>query len=260
MIVYFTGTGNSRYCAQFLADRLQDTATDAFPFIRNKVAAALTSETPWIFVSPTYSWQMPHIFADFIRQTRFLDNQDAYFILTCGGETGYADQQIEALCKEKGLHFRGVWPTIMPDNYIIMFPAPDPNKSRQILTKATDSLTQAASIIRDRQDFPALSHNWLDRIKSGIINQGFYRFQIKTAPFHATNSCISCGKCVRVCPLNNIHMKNGRPVWGNNCTHCTACLNGCPSVAIEYGKKTRGKNRYQCPEYQKQGKGSAGKG
>ncbi|HIT80575.1 MAG TPA: EFR1 family ferrodoxin [Candidatus Faecivivens stercorigallinarum] len=260
MIIYFSATGNSRYAAQMLADQLNEPVTDAGAWIKNNQKGEFYSETPWIFVSPTYSWQMPHIFADFIRQTRFLDNQDAYFILTCGGETGYADQQIEALCKEKGLHFRGVWPTIMPDNYIIMFPAPDPNKSRQILTKATDSLTQAASIIRDRQDFPALSHNWLDRIKSGIINQGFYRFQIKTAPFHATNSCISCGKCVRVCPLNNIHMKNGRPVWGNNCTHCTACLNGCPSVAIEYGKKTRGKNRYQCPEYQKQGKGSAGKG
>ena len=193
MIIYFSATGNSRYAAQMLADQLHEPVTDAGAWIKNNQKGEFYSETPWIFVSPTYSWQMPHIFADFIRQTRFLDNQDAYFILTCGGETGYADQQIEALCKEKGLHFRGVWPTIMPDNYIIMFPAPDPNKSRQILTKATDSLTQAASIIRDRQDFPALSHNWLDRIKSGIINQGFYRFQIKTAPFHATNSCSRYG-------------------------------------------------------------------
>lgn len=55
MIVYFTGTGNSRYCAEFLADRLQDSCTDAFHFIRDGIAADLSSEKPWVFVSPTLS-------------------------------------------------------------------------------------------------------------------------------------------------------------------------------------------------------------
>lgn len=89
MIVYFTGTGNSRYCAHFLADRLQDTATDAFPFIRNKVAAALTSETPWIFVAPTYAWQLPHIFES-ISAVRplYQGNQNAYFVRPAAAEIG----------------------------------------------------------------------------------------------------------------------------------------------------------------------------
>lgn len=254
MIIYFSATGNSRFAAHLLADQLNEPITDAGAWIKNNQKGEFYSQTPWIFVAPTYSWQMPHIFADFIRETRFLDNRDAYFILTCGGETGNADQEISALCKEKELNFHGVWPTVMPDNYIIMFPSPAPDKCPQMMEKAADSLKKAADCIRKGQDFPAVPHNWLDKLKSGIVNQGFYRFQIKTTPFYTTERCTGCGKCVRLCPLNNIHLKNGQPVWGSNCTHCTACLNGCPTAAIEYGRKTKGKRRYQCPEYQKPSK------
>lgn len=254
MIIYFSATGNSRFAAHLLADQLNEPITDAGAWIKNNQKGEFYSQTPWVFVAPTYSWQMPHIFADFIRETRFLDNREAYFILTCGGETGNADQEISALCKEKGLNFHGVWPTVMPDNYIIMFPSPAPDKCPQMMEKAADSLKKAADCIRKGQDFPAVPHNWLDKLKSGIVNQGFYRFQIKTTPFYTTERCTGCGKCVRLCPLNNIHLKNGQPVWGSNCTHCTACLNGCPTAAIEYGRKTKGKRRYQCPEYQKPSK------
>ena len=254
MIIYFSATGNSRFAAHLLADQLNEPITDAGAWIKNNQKGEFYSQTPWIFVAPTYSWQMPHIFADFIRETRFLDNRDAYFILTCGGETGNPDQEISALCKEKGLNFHGVWPTVMPDNYIIMFPSPATDKCPQMMEKAADSLKKAAYCIRKGQDFPAVPHNWLDKLKSGIVNQGFYRFQIKTTPFYTTERCTGCGKCVRLCPLNNIHLKNGQPVWGSNCTHCTACLNGCPTAAIEYGRKTKGKRRYQCPAYQKPSK------
>ena len=60
--------------------------------------------------------------------------------------------------------------------------------------------------------------------------------------------CTGCGACVRACMLNNVSLTDGRPVWGKNCTHCMACICGCPQKAIEYGKKSVGKPRYQCPE------------
>lgn len=44
--------------------------------------------------------------------------------------------------------------------------------------------------------------------------------------------------------MNNIHLENGKPLWGKNCTHCMACICYCPKEAIEYGKKSRGKPRY----------------
>ena len=72
---------------------------------------------------------------------------------------------------------------------------------------------------------------------SGPVNPAFYRFFVKADAFRATDACIECGKCVERCPLNNIRLENGKPVWGKHCTHCMACICDCPKEAIEYIEK-----------------------
>ncbi|MGN0634034.1 MAG: EFR1 family ferrodoxin [Oscillospiraceae bacterium] len=67
---------------------------------------------------------------------------------------------------------------------------------------------------------------------------------ISAKKFYVSDKCSGCGKCAERCPLNNIKTAGGKPVWGNDCTHCMACIAGCPNEAIEYGKKTIGKPRY----------------
>lgn len=247
MIVYFSGTGNSRYCAKLLAEWLDDTVLDAIPFIREGRAAELASDAPWIFVAPVYSWQLPHVFADFIRSGSFSGSRDAYFVITCGNDIGAAADGVHALCAEKGFCDQGTLPVVMPENYIAMFQAPEREKALQIIAAARPVLEAAAACIREGKPFPPLRSGPLDRLKSGLINRAFYRFQVKTGPFAAGDACISCGKCERVCPLGTIRMQAGRPVWGARCTHCMACICGCPTGAIEYGRASRGKPRYQCP-------------
>ena len=70
MIVYFSATGNSQFCAEWLADHRKDDLLDTFYYIRHGVSAELQSETPWVFVMPTYCWQMPRIVEDFIQNFR----------------------------------------------------------------------------------------------------------------------------------------------------------------------------------------------
>ena len=88
----------------------------------------------------------------------------------------------------------------------------------------------------------------MDRLNSGIVNDLFYWTTVRTKKFRSTEACVSCGRCAAVCPLGNIRMESGRPVWGENCTHCMACISRCPCSAIEYGQKTVGKVRYVCPK------------
>ena len=77
-------------------------------YIKNCIAADLISGKPWVFVGPTYAWQLPRVFDQFIRSGSFNGNQDAYFVLTCGSEIGNAGKTLEALCHDVWLTYRGI--------------------------------------------------------------------------------------------------------------------------------------------------------
>ena len=244
MVVYYTGTGNSRYVAQRFAAALGDDLITANEYIKNDTPAALHSDRPWVFVSPTYGWQIPHIFADFLRRGSFTGSREAYFVMTCGSEIGNADRYNRDLCTEKGLACMGTAQIVMPENYIAMFSAPQADKARQIVAKAEPSIDRAIAAIQRNQPFAPAWNNLYDRFMSGPVNPIFYKFFVKADAFTVSDACIGCGQCAKRCPMNNITLKDGKSVWGKNCTHCMACICYCPVSAIEYGKKSVGQPRY----------------
>ena len=248
MIVYFSGTGNSRYAAEFLARHLEDACIDAFHFIRDGIAAEFISGKPWIFVSPTYAWQLPRVFADFIRSGNFDGHEDAYFVMTCGSSIGGAGAYNAALCREKGLHYRGTLQVTMPENYVAMFPVPEEDEARRIVHAAQRSLKKALRHIAAEENFPDKNAGLGGKMMSGIVNGLFYPLFVADKKFRVSDACISCGKCAEGCVTNSIHMAGGRPVWTGRCTHCMACICSCPTAAIEYGRASVGKPRYHCPE------------
>ncbi len=97
-------------------------------------------------------------------------------------------------------------------------------------------------IIRDNQPLPKKQPG--KAMRSKVLNPIMYSMMISAKGFRVTDQCTGCGQCEQRCPLNNIKPANGKPVWGNQCTHCMACIAGCPHEAIEYGKKTVGKPRH----------------
>ncbi len=251
MVVYFSGTGNSRYCAQMIAAQLGDEITDSFHFIRDGIAADLCSERPWIFAAPTYGWQLPHIFSSFIKSGSFAGSKKAYFVMTCGSEIGSAGSKIKELCTEKGFDYQGVLQVVMPENYIAMFNVPDNAECERIIAAAQPSIKSGIGCIKLGKAFPAQKNSAADKLKTSAVNPLFYALFVKAKLFYATDACTGCGKCTLVCPMNNIRLADGKPVWGKSCTHCMSCICGCPTEAIEYGKASLGKPRYGCIQYSK---------
>lgn len=66
--------------------------------------------------------------------------------------------------------------------------------------------------------------------------------------FTVNDKCTSCNICERVCPVHNIRMENGKPNWQGNCEHCLACIQWCPTEAIQYGTITTNRKRYHHPD------------
>ena len=62
MIYYFSGTGNSKYVAQRLAEALDDSAVS----VSDNPIREIPGGEPVGFVSPTYFWGLPWLLADFV--------------------------------------------------------------------------------------------------------------------------------------------------------------------------------------------------
>ena len=244
MVLYFSGTGNSRYVAHRIADALDDELFSMNDRIKAEDTLPVKTGERLVVVTPTYAWRIPRLVENWLRRTEFPGVKQAWFVMTCGGEIGNAAKYNRALCREKQLTYMGTAHIVMPENYIAMFNAPQAEEARQIVAKAEPVIDRAASAIATDQAFPPPRGNLYDRFMSGPVNPIFYSVCVKAKAFAAGDVCTGCGQCVKLCPTNNITIQNGRPVWGGDCTHCMACICRCPAEAIEYGKKSMGRPRY----------------
>ena len=244
MVLYSSGTGNSRYVAQRIAVALGDELLSMNDHIKEGEPSPVASDERLVIVTPTYAWRIPRIVRDWLLKTDFPNAKQAWFVMTCGSEIDNAAQYNRALCQEKQLTYMGTAQIIMPENYIAMFNAPQAEEARQIVARAEPDIDRAISAIKAGQKFAPTRNNLYDRFMSGPVNPIFYSCFVKAKAFAASDACTGCGQCAKRCPTNNSTIQNGKPVWGGDCTHCMACICYCPTEAIEYGKKSLGKPRY----------------
>ena len=244
MILYFSGTGNSKYVAKRIADALGDALVNLNDRIKSGDTSPVETGERVIIVTPTYAWRIPRVVRDWLRKTELRGAKQAWFVMTCGSEIGNADKYNRELCAEKAISCMGTAQIIMPENYIAMFGVPQADEARRIVTKAEPDIDRAIAALREGLPFPPTRNNLYDRMMSGPVNPLFYSCFVKDRAFTAGPACTGCGLCAKRCPTNNISLRNGRPIWGGSCTHCLACICYCPAEAVEYGRKSRGKPRY----------------
>ncbi len=250
MVLFFTGTGNSEYCAEFIADRLGEECFDLADRIKKKDFSPLESENPWIICAPTYAWRMPAVVTEFLEKTQLTGSNEVYFVMTCGGQIGKAEKYNLELCGKIGKSYKGTAKVKMAENYLAMFEVTTVEEEELLMKKACENLEHVSSLIKKGESLPAVKEGAIGALLSGKINEMFNRFYLRDKKFTVKDSCTSCGVCVKACPLSNIEIKNGKPHWLGNCTHCMACITKCPTEAIEYGKKSVGQRRYRCREFE----------
>ena len=249
MVFYFSGTGNSQLAARQIAAELDDELVSINQCLKKGEKGTFHSERALVFVAPIYAWRVPKLVERWIRETKFEGGRDAYFVLTRGGSTqGNAGAYAAKLCEETGLTYRGLASVQMPENYIALSAAPSERECAAMIARARPIFADLARQIGRGELFSKAPVSLIGRFLSGPFNPLYYRFYIKDRGFTVSDACVSCGKCVRRCPLNNIDLADGRPVWKGNCTHCMACICGCPAEAIEYKSISKGKRRYDILE------------
>lgn len=249
MIFYFSGTGNSKWVAESVAANTgEHTLSVAEAIHERDFIFELSDDEVLGFVFPVHSWGLPLIVIRFISQMKIVnyDNHYVFFVMTCGDDTGLAPKLFINALGKHGLHCMGGFSVRMPNNYIIMSGSDIDSKSTQKekLARAGERIREISACINNRERVFSYHKGWFPIFKSYVLRPLFFKYMVSDRPFHIEGDCIECRVCEHSCPVSNIHLKKGRPVWLGHCIMCLACLNKCPVGIIQYGNKTQGKGRY----------------
>ena len=250
MILFFSGTGNSKYVAGFLGDHLDDEVVSLNNILKYHRSFDFTSVKPFVFVAPIYCYRYPLIIENLIQRANLLGSSEVYCLATMGLNSGNADKYLAKIVKEKGMTFKGFQGILMPDNYILSDKMLESKEITYVLKKATPVLKNLVASIAKHKEIQKEDKTAFSFIKSSLLNKEFLKHLPKSKEFTVSSSCIGCTLCEQLCPTNNITMVNNRPVFSTNCLYCFSCLQHCPKKAIDIKGKTENKGRYVCPNYQ----------
>ena len=183
MVLYFSGTGNSKYIAKRIAEAIQENAVDLNMKIKENDTSPLQTGRDVIIVTPTYAWRIPKIVSEWIDKTEFIGGKRIWFVMNCGSEIGNAAKYNQELSEQKKLQYMGTSQILMPENYIAMFDAPEAEEARKIIAKAEPDIEKVIAYIRDVKEFCLPRNKLYDRFMSGPVNPIFYKFFVKANAF-----------------------------------------------------------------------------
>lgn len=246
-LFYFSGTGNSLKVARDLAAELGDTNIVSIPKAIKETLDLSAKHIGIIF--PVYMFGLPLIVKEFIKKLHPAKGRYIFSIATYGGKAANTLGIGSQLFKNQGLELSAGFLVKMPGNYTPLYGAIAQDKQNILFEKEKLKIKEIAAIIKTTQvhkvEKDLLFFRWLF---SAIYKLAGPKIPLMDKDFWADQNCNSCGICVKVCPINNIELQDGRPKWLHHCQQCMACLQWCPKEAIQYGKSTVGRKRFHHPD------------
>jgi formate hydrogenlyase subunit 6/NADH:ubiquinone oxidoreductase subunit I/flavodoxin len=244
-IFYFTGTGNSLMVAKAIGDDLGD--SEVTSIARSEDEEHDRSYDTLGIVFPVYWGGLPLKVLEFLPTLKNIKGSYIFAVETHAGGPGNALSQLRAEIQQIGLDLSAGFLLRMPSNYIISYDAPSKQGVQRILGNATDSVKEIVDIVRNKTiNLPSSVLSSYSGIR-GSYKQFLERVNRSDEKFWVDESCTECKVCVRVCPVQNIVIKDGRPEWMHQCEQCLACINWCPERAIQFGTGTESRGRYTNP-------------
>ncbi len=252
MIMYFSATGNTKYCAEFIASRTNEGSVVSLnEMMKNGIHEIDCNGQKRLGIfTPVYDWNMAYSVSEFLTGLEFRNVPDdcyIYGVFTCGSASGISDETLKGILSEKGLKLSASFVVAMPDNFVLMLPQKSDDAKRAIFTNADKTLHEITKDIEEgNQVFRSMGRK-LPGFMMFMIRKFFIPSQKKVKGFSVNDNCTGCGLCEKLCPMNIIVIENNRPVWKkDNCACCLACLHRCPQKAINRGRSAKN-GRYTNP-------------
>ena len=244
-IYCFSSTGNSLDIARKIAVELEDCTIKTMATQPPNGPVGGSNESIG-FVFPVFYGGLPRLVKQFVEKLNILKGTYCFAFINFGGYGANTLGMLEDVLQIKGISLSFTDEVKMPGNYIVHYQAFTPDKVQKLIKATISKVDEFAKSIANGERKPVKRKA---QLLSKIANRIYLYKNIAEwdKKFVINCKCNGCGLCSKICPVDNIKIKERYPIWQHHCEHCLACIQWCPSEAIQYGKKTIGRTRYHNP-------------
>lgn len=258
VLLYFSGTGNTKFVAECIGNEFRRREYEIGLISmedKERIRTLDMKDTIMGIGFPCYALSYPDIVGQAITglPAQYCGTP-AFVFSTAGWGVGNSMKRLAVLLQHKGLCVIKACSFICPNNgWITLFsPASILCRHMKYENRLWSKIQRFVDdIIQSEQDF--------DNGRFSISTVGFPLVTLlgrllENAESHLMNNyriiaekCRSCGMCIRNCPVGNIEADEHNNIAftsRSRCIHCLRCISDCPSDAIRLGTIFTGKGWY----------------
>lgn len=147
MILYFSGTGNTKLAAENLAILMKEKIHN----IEQGTPPEISGQETLILAAPLYFWILPGFVMSYLSQNRDLSRKELHVVMTCGGALGAGASLIKRQLNQIGFERIFVYPLIMTTNYIPLHRVQSPDIAAKAIQSALARLPEIAENTRQKR-------------------------------------------------------------------------------------------------------------
>ena len=224
VLVYFSATGNCLTTARKLTAYLDNCEIISVSTLTDKRKIIVDADAVG-FVFPVYYGNMPYPLREAVLKMVFQNDPYIFAFTTCRGHVGVAPHRLDQLLRTRGQKLSYATGIKMPGNSFLN----EPEVNQAHLDAQDQNIAEAIK--------PILSRDMRDFTVQDILQLTPVDYPNNFRGITAEDSCIGCGTCVKVCPMGNITLTEGKALIGDDCATCLACFHWCPTESIYMSKQ-----------------------